>query len=156
MHQHSRSMLPSIFNYFLQKLSNKHTRQTRATTYHNLHIPRYSTNKPHKSIKYQGTKLCNSLSYKLRNQSFSEFKRNYELIRLNTFDANRRISTSMKKVHCVRFNINLQHQEQSINWVRKSMKVMKVYLPGRIFTSNLFVRDYRVFFRSAVALFLFF
>ena len=74
MHQHSWGMLPSIFYSRFQKLSNKHTRQTRAITSHNLHTPRYSTNRFQKSIKYQGAKLCNSLSVELRNQSFSKFK----------------------------------------------------------------------------------
>ena len=83
MHQHSRGMLPSIFNSLFQKLSNKHTRQTRATTNHNLHILKYSTNRSQKSIKYQGDKLWNSLSVELRNQSFSKLKLNYKLILLN-------------------------------------------------------------------------
>ena len=85
MHQHSRGMIPSIFNSLFQKLSNKHTRQTRATTNHNLHIPRYSTNKSQKSIKYQGSKLWNSLSVELQNQSFSKFKRSYKLILLHKY-----------------------------------------------------------------------
>ena len=84
MQRHSRSMLPPIFNSLFQKLSNKYTRKTRATTHHNLLIARYSTNRSQKSIKYQGAKLWNSLSVKLRNQFFSKLKRNYyKLILLN-------------------------------------------------------------------------
>ena len=85
MHQHSRGMLPSIFYSLLQKFSNKHTRQTRATTNHNLHAPRYSTNRSQKSIKYQGAKLWNSLSVELQNLSFSKFKRNYKQIHFNKY-----------------------------------------------------------------------
>ena len=85
MHQHSRGMLPSIFYSFFQKLSNKHTRQTRATTNHNLHTPKYSTNRSQKAVKYQGAKLWNSLSVELRNQSFSKFKQNYKLILRNKY-----------------------------------------------------------------------
>ena len=69
MHQHSRNMLPSIFNSLFQKLSNKHTRQTKTTTNHNIRIPRYSTKRSQKSIKYQEAKLWNSLPVKLRIKS---------------------------------------------------------------------------------------
>ena len=85
MHQHSRGMLPSIFYSLFQKLSNKYTRQTRATTNHNLHIPRYRTNRSQNLIKYHGAKLWNSLSVELRNQPFSKFKRNGKLILLNKY-----------------------------------------------------------------------
>ena len=71
MHQYYRYSLPSTF---FQKVSSIHNRNTRMHSQNMLYLPKFSTLRTQKSIKYQGTKIWNSISIDLRNLPFNKFK----------------------------------------------------------------------------------
>ena len=58
--------IPRYFDdYFIEfKNTNKHN--TRSCIFRNLKLPLYSTNQTQKSIKFQGAKLQNALSFSLK------------------------------------------------------------------------------------------
>ena len=74
MHQHSKNMLPTCFSNFFCPLSEVHERQTRSTSKNNLCLPKFSTSRCQRSLRYQGVKIWNSLKPNLRNQSVKRFK----------------------------------------------------------------------------------
>ena len=74
MHQYSRNSLLSNISTFLQKVSSIHNRNTRTHSQNMLYLPKFSTLRTQKSIKYQGTKIWNSFPIDLRNQPLHEFK----------------------------------------------------------------------------------
>ena len=78
MHQHSRHTLPLPLSSLFNKTSTIHSRHTRTNALNNLYPPKYSTNRCQNSFRYQGTKIWNSISVELRNQSFSKFKNNFK------------------------------------------------------------------------------
>ena len=74
MHQHSKNSLPSCFSTFFTPLSDIHEKQTKSKTKSNFYLRKFSTRRCQRSLKYHGVKIWNSLSPKLRNQSFKSFK----------------------------------------------------------------------------------
>ena len=74
MHQHSKNSLLSSFSIFFTSLSDIHERQTKSKTKSNFYLPKFSTRRCQRSLKYHGVKIWNLLSPKLRNQSFKSFK----------------------------------------------------------------------------------
>ena len=74
MHQHSRNSLPSYFSTFFPKVSSIHNHSTRTHSQNTLYLPKFSTLRPQKLTKYQGTKIWNSIPINLRNQPFNKFK----------------------------------------------------------------------------------
>ena len=78
MFKFQAKQLPSSFlDYF--KLTNAiHAKQTRSSTNDNYFRSRYKTMKLQRSIKYQGAKLCNSISSEIKKStSVKLFKKNY-------------------------------------------------------------------------------
>ena len=78
MHQHSGLILTPCFNTLFNTVSAIHNRFTRSIAKNNLYVPKYSTSRCQKSIKYQGPTLWNSLLIKLKNLPFNKFKSNYK------------------------------------------------------------------------------
>ena len=78
MHMFFSKSIPCYFNdYFIEfKNTNKHN--TRSCTSRNLKLPLYSTNQTQKSIKFQGAKLWNALSFSLKQQSRSKFVQEFK------------------------------------------------------------------------------
>ena len=50
-----------------------------------LYTPKITTNRCQQSIKYQGTKIWNSILLRLRNKSFSKFKHEYKKVLLDNY-----------------------------------------------------------------------
>ena len=67
MHQYSRNSLPSYCSTFFQKVSCIHNRNTRMHSQNMLYLPEFSNLRTQKSMKYQGTKMWNSIPIDLRN-----------------------------------------------------------------------------------------
>ena len=62
MHQHSHNLLPPGISSLFTDLSTIHSRQTRSQTQKSLYLPKFSTQRCQRSIKFQGTKIWNSFS----------------------------------------------------------------------------------------------
>ena len=73
IHQYSKNSLSSYFSRFFQKVSSIHNRNTQTHSQNNLCLPKFPTLRTQKSIKYQGTKIWNSIPIDLRNQPFNKF-----------------------------------------------------------------------------------
>ena len=78
MHMFFSKSIPRYFdNYFLEfKNANKHN--IRSCTSRNLKLPLYSTNRTQKSIKFQGAKLWNALSFSLKQQFRRKFVKEFK------------------------------------------------------------------------------
>ena len=76
MHQPTSLKLPPCFTSIFTNISDIHARNTRSKSKINFFLPKYSTTRCQKSIRFQGPKIWNSLSIELRNQPFSKFKSN--------------------------------------------------------------------------------
>ena len=78
MHMFFSKSIPCYFdNDFLEfKNANKHN--TRSCTSRNLKLPLYSTNRTQKSIKFQGAKLRNALSFSLKQQSRRKYVKEFK------------------------------------------------------------------------------
>ena len=74
MHQYSRNMLPPCFSTFFTSLSEIHDRQSRSKSQNNLYLPKFSTCRCQRSLRFQGVKIWNSLSPDLKKQSHKKFK----------------------------------------------------------------------------------
>ena len=74
MHQHSHNLLPPGISSLFTDLSTIHSRQTRSQTQKSLYLPKFSTQRCQRSIKFQGTKIWNSFSPKFKIPSFRKFK----------------------------------------------------------------------------------
>ena len=73
MHQHSRKALPDYLSFFFtttRQIGNRHTRSHSNNT---LYLPKFSTSRCQRSIKFQETKFWNSIPIELQNQSFNKF-----------------------------------------------------------------------------------
>ena len=82
MHMFFCKSIPCYFdNYFLEfKNANKH--DTRSCTSRNLKLPLHSINRTQKSIKFQGAKLWNVLSFSLKQQSRRNLLKNSKVMQL--------------------------------------------------------------------------
>ena len=76
MHQHSKNSLSSCFSTVFTPLFDIHEKQTKSKTKSNFYLPKLSTGRCQRSLKYHGVKIWNSLFPELRNQSFKSFKIN--------------------------------------------------------------------------------
>ena len=78
MHQHSHNLLlPGISSLFTD-LSTIYSRQTRSQTQKSLYLPKFSTKRCQRSIKFQGTKIWNSFSPEYKILSFRKFKSKFK------------------------------------------------------------------------------
>ena len=61
--------IPCYFDDYFIEFTNTNKHNTRSCTSRNLKLPLYSTNRTQKSIKFQGAKPWNALSFSLKQQS---------------------------------------------------------------------------------------
>ena len=78
MHQHSHNLLPPGISSVFTDLSTIHSRLTRSQTQKSLYLPKFSIQRCPRSIKFQGTKIWNSLSPKFKILSFRKFKSKFK------------------------------------------------------------------------------
>ena len=85
MHQHSRKALPDYLSSFFTTTPQIYNRPTRSHSNNTLYLSKFSTSRCQRSIKFQGTKIWNSISIKLQNQSFYNFKFNFKSFLLKLY-----------------------------------------------------------------------
>ena len=66
MHQYSKNMLPSCFSTFFSSLSKIRDRQSRSKSKNNLYLPKFSTCRCQRSLRFQGVKIWSSLNPDLK------------------------------------------------------------------------------------------
>ena len=71
------NLLPKIFDNYFSYAKSCHSRTTRFLLKNYLTIPLFKSNRTHRSIKYIGPKIWNSLSHNLRKITFNKFKKHY-------------------------------------------------------------------------------
>ena len=74
MHQYSKNMLPPCFLTFFSSLSKIHDRQFRSKSKNNVYLPKFSTCRCQRSLRFQGVKIWNSLNPDLKKQPYQNFK----------------------------------------------------------------------------------
>ena len=85
MHQYTHNKLPIRFcNYFTYSC-NSYSYSTRNSSKDHLLLPRFTTTRTQKSIKYKGAKLWNSLPETLRHMSYRRFKSTYKSLLLEKY-----------------------------------------------------------------------
>ena len=75
MHQHSNKITSACFSTLFTNLTSIYARQTRSITDKNLYLPKYSTSRCQKSVKFQGPKIWNSIPVNLRKNDLPNFKK---------------------------------------------------------------------------------
>ena len=85
MYQFSKQTLPSHLNYLFTPLLTVHERCTRSKTKLNLYVPKFSTSRCQNFFKYQGSKIWNSVTTDLKQQTFRKFKINYKNLLLQSY-----------------------------------------------------------------------
>ena len=85
MYQFSKQTLPSHLNCLFAPLSTVDERCTRSKTKQNLYILKFSISRCQNSFKYQGSKIWNSVTTDLRQQTFRKFKINYKNLLLKSY-----------------------------------------------------------------------
>ena len=85
MHQHSQKVLPDYFSSFFTTTCQIHNRPTRSHSNNTLYLFKFSTSRCQRSIKFQGTKIWNSILIELQNQSFYKFKFNFKSFLLQLY-----------------------------------------------------------------------
>ena len=78
MHQHSHNLLPPGISTLFTNLSTIHSRQTRSQTQKSLYLPKFSTQRCQRSVKFQGTKIWNSFYPEFKILSFRKFKSEFK------------------------------------------------------------------------------
>ena len=74
MHQFFKQTLPSQLNCLFDQLSIVHERCSRSKTKQNLYIPKFSTFRRQNPFKLQGSKIWNSVTTDLKQQTFRKCK----------------------------------------------------------------------------------
>jgi len=85
MHQHSCNALPNHLSSFFTSTRQIHNRFTRSSSNNLLYLPKFSTSRCQKSIKFQGTKIWNSIPANLQNLPFYKFKNSFKWYLLDTY-----------------------------------------------------------------------
>ena len=88
VHAHFKNNLPpAISNFFLltSVMSQKNTRSTQPQR-NCLYIPRYTTNRLQKCIRYQGVSIWNDMPMNIQNSSFNLFKIRFKKHLLQTYN----------------------------------------------------------------------
>ena len=78
MYQYSKNNLPFSLSSLFVNLSTIHNRQTRSQSLKSLYLPKFSTNRCQRSVKFQGTKIWYSISPELKTYSCNKFKTKYK------------------------------------------------------------------------------
>ena len=65
VHQHSRKALPDYLSSFFTTNRQIHNRPTRSHSNNTLYLPKFSSSRCQRSIKFQGTKIWNSIPIEL-------------------------------------------------------------------------------------------
>ena len=75
VHSNITNKTPNSFrNYFCKTAEHSNRATIQSSDNSNLYIPRYHINKLQRCIKYQGVKIWNSISQKIRVLSYKRFK----------------------------------------------------------------------------------
>ena len=85
MHQHSRKALPDYLSSFFTTTRQIHNLPTRSHSNNTLYLPKFFTSRCQRSIKFQGTKIWNSIPIELQNQTFHKFKINFKFFLLQSY-----------------------------------------------------------------------
>ena len=80
--------LPPIFVNYLLKISQIHSRSTRFSDKNFLYLPRYSTNRLQKSIKFRGVKIWNEIPFHIKTNccSLKNFALKYKQYILQSYE----------------------------------------------------------------------
>ena len=78
MHMFFSKSIPCYFDNYSIEFKNANKHNIRSCTSPNLKLPLYSTNRTQKSIKFQGAKLWNALSFSLKQQSQRKFVKEFD------------------------------------------------------------------------------
>ena len=80
MHQYSKNMLPPCFSTFFSSLFKIHEQQFRSKSKNNVYLPKFSTCRCQRSLRFQGVKIWNSLNPDQKKQSYPKFKNSLKII----------------------------------------------------------------------------
>ena len=85
MFKFNNKTLPPVFNHFFKPLSDIHKYNTRSASKNTFYPPKARTNFGIFNIRYQGTKIWNSLEEKIKNYNLSGFKVNIKNNFINNY-----------------------------------------------------------------------
>ena len=85
MYQFSHNQLRSRYSNYFTYSSDSHSYSTRNSSKNNLHLPRFSSARTQKSLKYIGVKLWNNIPYRIKQLSFSKLKIAWKSLLLETY-----------------------------------------------------------------------
>ena len=85
MHQQSNQVLPLEYQNLFKPLSGVHNRTTKSVSMNHFHVEKFSTVRCQRSINFQGAKIWNSITLKLRGQPLKKFKINYKEVLLERY-----------------------------------------------------------------------
>ena len=85
MHQFSQNKLPCRFRHYFSHPSDRHTHSTRHASGKNISLPRFSSTKTQRSIKYIGAKIWNDIPLDLKQLSYNKFKFSYKQFLLSQY-----------------------------------------------------------------------
>ena len=77
VHKSVNHYLPKFFQTFFHKVSSAHKRSTRSSTSDNLAIPLFRTSRAQRSIKYQGSKVWNSIPTAIQRLKLEKLTQTY-------------------------------------------------------------------------------
>ena len=77
VHKSVNYFLPKYFQTYFHKVSLAHKRSTRSSSSDNLAIPLFRTNRAQRSIKYQGSKVWNSIPTAIQRLKLKKFTQTY-------------------------------------------------------------------------------
>ena len=75
MHDYHHGNLPSVFNLFFTKVSQRHSYNTRLVSKLSFFLPQVRTNYGKFSIRHIGAKVWNSIDEQIKNLKKAAFKR---------------------------------------------------------------------------------
>ena len=85
MHQFTRNKQPSRFRDYFSHPSDIHTHSTRPSSTKNISLPRFSSAKTQRSIKYIGAKIWNNIPLDLKQLPHNKFEFSYQQLLLNQY-----------------------------------------------------------------------
>ena len=76
MYEYHNQLLPSVFNSFFTKVDQVHSYNTRHASKLSYSLPRVRTNYGKFNVRFQGSKIWNSIDEDFKSSSLSSFKLN--------------------------------------------------------------------------------
>jgi len=78
MYKFHNRLLPPVFNTFFTPISQIHGYNTRSVAKQSYYLPRARTNYGIFNIRFQGTKVWNSINHYLKSLNLGQFKNKYK------------------------------------------------------------------------------